>query len=85
MLKGVASKWFERLPVGTISSFAELEMLFSNRFMAYKEEKKTSMHLSRVQRGKDESLRSYVKHFNLVSGQIQDFWMVLRLIISFLG
>ncbi|XP_021867538.2 uncharacterized protein [Spinacia oleracea] len=71
-LKGVASKWLERLPAGTISSFFELEMLFSTRFMAYKEEKKTSMHLSRIQQWKYESLRSYVKQFNLESGQIPD-------------
>ncbi|XP_056697816.1 uncharacterized protein [Spinacia oleracea] len=35
-LKGVASKWFEKLPAGTINTYAELEMLFSARFMAYK-------------------------------------------------
>ncbi|XP_056697830.1 uncharacterized protein [Spinacia oleracea] len=40
--------------------------------MAYKEEKKTSMHLGRMQQGKDESLRSYVRRFNLESGQIPD-------------
>ncbi|XP_056695166.1 uncharacterized protein [Spinacia oleracea] len=68
-----SAKWFERLPAGTISSFSELELLFSTRFMAHKEEKKTSMHLSRIQQGKDELLRSYVKRFNLEAGQIPDF------------
>ncbi|XP_056691613.1 uncharacterized protein [Spinacia oleracea] len=71
-LKWVASKWFEKLPAGTIKTFAELEMLFSTRFRAYKEEKKTSMHLGRIQQGKDKSLRSYVRCFNLESGQIPD-------------
>ncbi|XP_021861410.1 uncharacterized protein [Spinacia oleracea] len=71
-LKEVASKWFEKLPAGTINTYAELEMLFSARFMAYKEEKKTSMHLGRIQQGKDKSLRSYVRRFNLESGQIPD-------------
>ncbi|XP_056685734.1 uncharacterized protein [Spinacia oleracea] len=71
-LKGVASKWFEKLPAGTINTYAELEMLFSARFMAYKEEKKTSMHLGRIQQGKDESLRRYVRRLNLESGQIPD-------------
>ncbi|XP_021858046.2 uncharacterized protein [Spinacia oleracea] len=41
-------------------------------FMAHKEERKTSMHLGRIQQGKDESLRSYVKRFNLETGQIPD-------------
>ncbi|XP_021850762.2 uncharacterized protein [Spinacia oleracea] len=71
-LKGVASKWYERLPAGSIASFNELHALFSTRFMAYKEERKTSMHLGRIQQGKDESLRSYVKRFNLEAGQIPD-------------
>lgn len=42
-LKGVSSKWFERLPAETINTFAELKMLFSTCFMAYKEEKKMSI------------------------------------------
>ncbi|XP_056688659.1 uncharacterized protein [Spinacia oleracea] len=71
-LKGVASKWFERLPPGSIASFNELQTLFSTRFMAHKEERKTSMHLGRIQQGKDESLRSYVKRFNLEARQIPD-------------
>ncbi|XP_021850787.2 uncharacterized protein [Spinacia oleracea] len=71
-LKGVASKWFERFPPGSIASFNELQNLFSTRFMAHKEERKTSMHLGRIQQGNDESLRSYVKRFNLEAGQIPD-------------
>ncbi|XP_056685810.1 uncharacterized protein [Spinacia oleracea] len=71
-LKGVASKWFERLPAGSIASFNELETLFSTRFMAYKQERKTSVHLGRIQQGKDESLRRYVKRFNLEDGKIPD-------------
>ncbi|XP_056685952.1 uncharacterized protein [Spinacia oleracea] len=71
-LKGVASKWFERLPPGSIASFNKLQTLFSTKFMAYKEERKTSMHLGCIQQGKDESLRIYVKSFNLEAGQIPD-------------
>ncbi|XP_021838327.2 uncharacterized protein [Spinacia oleracea] len=41
-------------------------------FMAHKEEMKTSMHLGRIQQGKYESLRSYMKRFNLEAGQIPD-------------
>ncbi|XP_056695431.1 uncharacterized protein [Spinacia oleracea] len=40
--------------------------------MAHKEERKTSMHLGRIQQGNDVSLRSYVKRFNLEAGQIPD-------------
>ncbi|XP_056691876.1 uncharacterized protein [Spinacia oleracea] len=70
-LKGVASKWFEQLPPGSIASFNELQTLFSTRFMAHKE-RKSSMHLGRIQQGKDDSVRSYVKRFNLEAGQIPD-------------
>nr|XP_021851823.1 uncharacterized protein LOC110791388 [Spinacia oleracea] len=59
-------------PPGSIASFNKLQALFSTRFMAYKEERKTSMHLGRIQQGKDDSLRSYVKRFNLEAGQIPD-------------
>ncbi|XP_056695521.1 uncharacterized protein [Spinacia oleracea] len=40
--------------------------------MAHKEERKTSMHLGRIQQGKNESLRSYVKRLNLEAEQIPD-------------
>ncbi|XP_056698362.1 uncharacterized protein [Spinacia oleracea] len=66
-LKGVASKWFE-----SINLFGELEALFSSRFVDHKEEKKTSMHLGRIQQGHDEPLRRYVKRFNLEADQITD-------------
>lgn len=48
-LKGAASKWFEKL--SAINIFAELEMFFYTRFMAYKEENKTSMYLGSIQQG----------------------------------
>ncbi|XP_056695525.1 uncharacterized protein [Spinacia oleracea] len=35
-------------------------------------EKKTSMHLGRIQQGKEDSLRRYVKQFNMEAGQIPD-------------
>lgn len=63
---------FEKLTAMTINTFVELEMLFTPRFMAYKEDRKTSMHLGRIQQGKGESLRSYVRRFNLEFGQIPE-------------
>ncbi|XP_056697962.1 uncharacterized protein [Spinacia oleracea] len=49
---------------------ATLKGVASKWFMAHKEERKTGMHLGRIQQGKDESLRIYVKRFNLEAGQI---------------
>ncbi|XP_021837915.1 uncharacterized protein [Spinacia oleracea] len=40
--------------------------------MAHKEEKRTSMHLRHLQQGPDETLRSYVKKFNMEAGKIPD-------------
>lgn len=64
-LKGVAQKWFNSLPAHCINNFTELSTLFAHHFMANKQEKETSMHLGKVQQGDKESLRSYVKRFNL--------------------
>lgn len=47
-------------------------MLFSHHFMANKQERKTSMHLGKVIQGPSDSLRSYVKRFNLEMLQIPD-------------
>ena len=40
--------------------------------MAFKQEKKTSMHLGKIIQNKDESLRNYVRRFNTESLQISD-------------
>ncbi|XP_056695454.1 uncharacterized protein [Spinacia oleracea] len=69
-LKGVESKSFERLLAGSIASFTELEVLFSTRFMAYKRKERQVCIYAAFR--KDESVRSYVKRFNLEAGQISD-------------
>ena len=69
-LKGIAQKWFSSLPDHCINNFTELSMVFSHHFMANKQEKKTSMHLGKIIQGQNETLRSYVKRFNLEMLQI---------------
>ncbi|XP_056695468.1 uncharacterized protein [Spinacia oleracea] len=57
---------------GTTDPDMHLVAYRHHMFMAHKDERKTSMHLGRIQQGKDESLRSYVKRFNLEARQIPD-------------
>ena len=48
-LRGIAQKWFNGLPSGSITSFLQLAELFSTRFVAGKRETKTSIHITKVQ------------------------------------
>ena len=47
-LKGIAQKWFNGLPSGSVTSFFQLTELFSVHFIASKREKKTSIHLAKI-------------------------------------
>ena len=47
-LKGIAKKWFNGLPNGSIASFFQLARLFSAHFIARKRERKTSIHLAKI-------------------------------------
>jgi len=48
-LKGIAQKWFNGLPRGSVSSFFQLVELFGAHFIASKKERKTSIHLAWIQ------------------------------------
>jgi len=63
-LKGIAQKWFNGLPRGSVSSFFQLAELFSAHFVASKKERKTSIHLAQIRQQRGEDLKSYVRRFN---------------------
>jgi len=63
-LKGIAQKWFNGLPRGSVSSFSQLAELFSAHFVASKKERKTSIHLARIRQQRGEDLKGYVRRFN---------------------
>ena len=63
-LRDIAQKWFNSLPNGSITSFLQLAKLFSTRFVAGKRERKTSIHIAKVQQAKGEDLKEYVMRFN---------------------
>jgi len=63
-LQGIAQKWFNGLPRGSVSSFFQLAELFNTHFLASKKERKTSIHLARIRQQRGEDLKGYVRRFN---------------------
>ena len=66
-LKGPALAWFNRLPPSSISSFRELSIAFVSHFIGARTYRKPSYHLLTINQSSQESLRSYVQRFNVVS------------------
>jgi len=59
-LKGIAKKWFNGLPNGSIASFFQLAKLFSAHFITNKRGKKTSIHLATIWQQRGEDLKDYI-------------------------
>ena len=71
-LKGVVLKWFINLPSNSVNNFNKLIYLLTSYFVANHQEQKTSIHLGKVIQGLKESLRCFVKRFNIDALQIQN-------------
>jgi len=56
-LRGIAQKWFNGLPSGSITSFLQLAELFSTHFVEGKRERKTSIHIAKIRQAKGEDLK----------------------------
>ncbi|XP_075636725.1 uncharacterized protein LOC142608960 [Castanea sativa] len=63
-LKGPARLWFSKIPPNTVSSFKELSKLFVNNFIRGQRHKRSSFSLLTIEQGDNESLRSFIAHFN---------------------
>ena len=63
-LKGLARAWFEKIPPNTITSFQELSKLFVNNFVGGQRHNCSSSSLLNIEQGKNESLRTFINHFN---------------------
>jgi len=63
-LKGLARVWFSKIPPNTVSSFEELSKLFVNNFIEGQRHKCSSSSLLTIEQGENESLRSFITHFN---------------------
>ena len=63
-LKGPAQVWFSKIPSNSVSSFKELSKLFVNNFIGGQRHKRSSSSLLTIEQGENESLRSFITHFN---------------------
>ena len=63
-LKGPARIWFSRLTPNSISSFKELSAQFASHFIGGHRYKKSIACLMNIKQREDETLRSYITHFN---------------------
>ena len=63
-LKGPARLWFSKIPPSTVSSFEELSKLFVNNFIGGQRHKRSSSSLLTIEQGENESMRSFITHFN---------------------
>ena len=52
------------IPLNTIGSFEELSKLFVNNFIGRQRHKRFSSSLLNIEQGENESLRSFITHFN---------------------
>jgi len=59
-LKGVAQSWFNGMPPGSISCFQDLANKFVRQFIATRKERRTSVYLSKIKQGSQESLTEFV-------------------------
>ncbi|XP_030941109.1 uncharacterized protein LOC115965930 [Quercus lobata] len=63
-LKGAARIWFSRLTPGSISTFKELNAQFTVHFIGGHRYKRSTACLMSIKQREDETLRSYISHFN---------------------
>ena len=56
--------WFNKIPQNTVSSFEDLSKLFVNKFIGGQRHKRFSSSLLTIEQGENESLRSFITHFN---------------------
>ena len=66
-LEGPARIWFNKLTPNTVSTFKELSGHFVTHFIGGQRHKRSSVAILNIKQWEDESLRSYVIHFNKVA------------------
>jgi len=63
-LKGPIRMWFNRLTPNSIGTFKELSAQFALHFIGGHKYKKSTTCLMSIKQQEDETLRSYITHFN---------------------
>ncbi|KAM2129500.1 hypothetical protein ACFX1R_009172 [Malus domestica] len=69
-LQGEAQDWFYTLPPQSIRNFYELSLVFTKEYSSYRSIKKKSDYLFNVKKNPKESLRDYVRRFNVEKEKI---------------
>ncbi|XP_021975120.1 uncharacterized protein LOC110870231 [Helianthus annuus] len=61
---GLARAWFDSLPVGSLASFEDLQAKFLAHFSQQRRHEGDSVDIANIWRGDNESLKSFVIHYN---------------------
>ena len=72
MLRGPARIWFSRLTPSSINTFKKLSAQFTSHFIGGHRYKRYIACLMSIKQRKDETLRSYITHFNKEALSIDD-------------
>ena len=68
----MALSWFDGLTPGSVSYFQDLTDRFISQFITSRMERRTSIHLSKIKQGPQESLAEFVKRFHQEVALIPD-------------
>ena len=71
-LKGPTRVWFSKIPPSIVSSFEELSKLFVNNFIGGQRHKRSLSSLLTIEQGENESLWSFITHFNRETLTVDD-------------
>ena len=63
-LRGPTRIWFNKLTPNSISTFKDLNAQFASHFIGGNRYKKSTACLMSIRQWEDETLRSYIAHFN---------------------
>ena len=63
-LKWPVRVWFSKIPPNIVSSFEKLSKLFVKNFIRVQRHKHSSSRLLTIEQGENESLQSFITHFN---------------------
>lgn len=64
-LKDAALRWFMGLPGDSITTWAQMQHAFNNKYRDYSRSKDTKEEIFRMTKGRDESLEDYEERFDL--------------------
>ncbi|XP_057948224.1 uncharacterized protein LOC131143879 [Malania oleifera] len=78
-LKGTAKDWYKTLRPGSISSFLEMEQLFTSHFLSSRRIARTTGHLMSMAQGEQETLKKLMHRFNTTTLEIHNLDMGVAL------